>query len=95
MVFRVKTRVVCCRRFSGVLCVYSNQTRWKVIDEDTLRNKRPESMSVSVHGVQALFVKPAQSLAPILGMAFLPSGALKTDLVDMSAGQVSSRCRCC
>lgn len=60
----------------------------KVIDEDTLRNKRPESMSVSVHGVQALFVKPAQSLAPILGMAFLPSGALKTDLVDMSSRQV-------
>eukprot|EP00752_Nemacystus_decipiens_P008625 g7702.t1 len=58
-----------------------------VIDEDTLRNKRPESMSVSVHGVQALFVKPAQSLAPMLGMAFLPTGALKTDLVDMSAGQ--------
>eukprot|EP00903_Cladosiphon_okamuranus_P018115 g16670.t1 len=56
-----------------------------VIDEDTLRNKRPESMSVSVHGVQALFVKPAQSLAPMLGMAFLPSGARKTDLADMSA----------
>ena len=45
-------------------------------------------MSVSVHGVQALFVKPAQSLAPMVGMALLPSGALKTDLVDMSSGQV-------
>ncbi|CAM9634442.1 unnamed protein product, partial [Hapterophycus canaliculatus] len=61
-----------------------------VIDEDTLRNKRPESMSVSVHGVQALFVKPAQSLAPILGMAFLPEGALKTDLLDMTAAQAKS-----
>ena len=60
----------------------------QVIDEDTLRNKRSESMSVSVHGVQALFVKPAQSLAPMVGMALLPSGALKTDLVDMSSGQV-------
>lgn len=60
----------------------------QVIDEDTLRNKRPESMSVSVHGVQALFVKPAQSLAPILGMAFLPHGALKTDLMDMTLAQV-------
>lgn len=60
----------------------------QVIDEDTLRNRRPESMSVSVHGVQALFVKPAQSLAPILGMKFLPDGALKTDLVSMSDSQV-------
>ncbi|CAN0511901.1 unnamed protein product, partial [Ectocarpus sp. 8 AP-2014] len=60
----------------------------KVIDEDTLRNKRPESMSVSVHGLQALFVKPAQSLAPMVGMAFLPAGALKTDLVDMTMRQV-------
>ncbi|CAM9507886.1 unnamed protein product [Ectocarpus sp. 12 AP-2014] len=58
-----------------------------VIDEDTLRNKRPESMSVSVHGLQALFVKPAQSLAPMVGMAFLPAGALKTDLVDMTVRQ--------
>lgn len=47
-------------------------------------------MSVSVHGVQALFVKPAQSLAPILGMAFLPDGALKTDLTDMTSVQVSA-----
>ena len=61
----------------------------QVIDEDTLRNKRPESMSVSVHGLQALFVKPAQSLAPMLGMAFLPEGALKTDLLDMSSPQVN------
>ncbi|CAM9856807.1 unnamed protein product [Scytosiphon promiscuus] len=61
-----------------------------VIDEDTLRNKRPESMSVSVHGVQALFVKPAQSLAPILGMAFLPDGALKTDLMDMTSAQAKN-----
>lgn len=48
-------------------------------------------MSVSVHGVQALFVKPAQSLAPILGLAFLPAGALKTDLVDMTPRQVCVR----
>lgn len=71
-----------CFSFSGRL------RNSKVIDEDTLRNKRPESMSVSVHGLQALFVKPAQSLAPMLGMAFLPAGALKTDLVDMSSRQV-------
>ncbi|CAN0480847.1 unnamed protein product, partial [Laminaria digitata] len=58
-----------------------------VIDEDTLRNQRPESMSVSVHGVQALFVKPAQSLAPMLGMAFLPRGSLKTKLADMTTPQ--------
>lgn len=45
-------------------------------------------MSCSVHGVQALFVKPAQSLAPMLGMAFLPRGALKTDLTDMTSPQV-------
>eukprot|EP00904_Undaria_pinnatifida_P006719 jgi/Undpi1/3177/HiC_scaffold_15.g06551.m1 len=61
-----------------------------VIDEDTLRNRRPESMSCSVHGVQALFVKPAQSLAPMLGMAFLPRGALKTDLTDMTSPQADS-----
>lgn len=60
----------------------------QVIDEDTLRNRRPESMSVSVHGVQALFVKPAQSLAPILGMKLLPQNSLKTDLADMTAEQV-------
>lgn len=61
-----------------------------MIDEDTLRNRRPESMSVSVHGVQALFVKPAQSLAPILGMAFLPAGALKTDVAKMTPREVDS-----
>lgn len=66
--------------------------RKQVIDEDTLRNRRPESMSVSVHGVQALFVKPAQSLAPMLGVACLPGGALKTDLADMSRKQVRRLC---
>lgn len=60
----------------------------QVIDEDTLRNRRSESMSVSVHGVQALFVKPAQSLSPILGMAVLPQGALKDKLADMTPEQV-------
>lgn len=48
-------------------------------------------MSVSVHGVQALFVKPAQSLAPIIGLAFLPAGALKTNLADMTPRQVRVR----
>lgn len=65
-----------------------SRARRQVIDEDTLRNRRPESMSVSVHGVQALFVKPAQSLAPMLGMAFLPRGSLKTELADMTTPQV-------
>lgn len=73
------------------LCV--NAPR-QVIDEDTLRNRRPESMSVSVHGVQALFVKPAHSLAPIFGMALLPAGALKTDLADMAPRQVRNFCVC-
>ena len=47
-------------------------------------------MSVSVHGVQALFVKPAQSLAPMLGVAFLPKDSLKIELADMTLKQVRS-----
>lgn len=46
-------------------------------------------MSVSVHGLQALFVKPAQSLAPVLGMYFLPRGALKRELTAMSPDEAS------
>lgn len=42
-----------------------------VIDEDRVKNKRQESVSTSVHGVQALIVKPSQSLAPMLGVWLL------------------------
>ena len=34
-----------------------------VIDEDRVKWERKESVSTSVHGVQALIVKPSQSLA--------------------------------
>lgn len=47
-----------------------------VIDEDMVRNRRTQSMSTSVHGVQALFVKPAQSIAPMIGVYILSEYAM-------------------
>ncbi|CAM9417617.1 unnamed protein product [Choristocarpus tenellus] len=76
-----------CNRLSASVWGFYNLSFSDVIDEDMLINKRRESMSVSVHGVQALFVKPAQSLAPILGVAFLPAGAMKTNVADMTPHQ--------
>ena len=47
-----------------------------VIDGDRVKNKRKESVSTSVHGVQALIVKPSQSLAPMLGVWLLSRNGL-------------------
>lgn len=49
-----------------------------VIDEDIVRNNRPGTMSTSVHGIQALFVKPSQSIAPVLGVYFITAHAMNT-----------------
>ena len=40
------------------------------------KNKRKESVSTSVHGVQALIVKPSQSLSPMLGVWLLSRNGL-------------------
>ena len=47
-----------------------------VIDEDRVKWEREESVSTSVHGVQALIVKPSQSLAPMLGVWLLSKHGL-------------------
>eukprot|EP01112_Ceratiomyxa_fruticulosa_P008723 TRINITY_DN225_c0_g1_i8.p1 TRINITY_DN225_c0_g1~~TRINITY_DN225_c0_g1_i8.p1 ORF type:complete len:480 (-),score=71.28 TRINITY_DN225_c0_g1_i8:354-1793(-) len=61
-----------------------------VIDEDKMLNKREESISVAVHGIQALFVKPAQSLAPILGVYVLSSTPFyKQPLQSLTPSQLS------
>mgnify|MGYP002834653295 CR=1 FL=1 len=49
-----------------------------VIDGDRVKNKRKESVSTSVHGVQALIVKPSQSLAPMLGFMGTVIGMIET-----------------
>lgn len=38
-----------------------------VIDNDRVKHQRRTSVATSIHGVQSLFVKPAQSLAPMCG----------------------------
>ena len=58
-----------------------------VIDGDRVKNKRKESVSTSVHGVQALIVKPSQSLAPMLGVWLLSRNGLhKVKRLFFSAG---------
>ncbi len=42
-----------------------------VIDEDKVRFERKESVSTSMHGFQALIVKPSQSVAAVFGLYIL------------------------
>jgi len=60
-------------RLSNSSWAFYNLAFSSVIDEDKVVNKREESISVAVHGIQALFVKPAQSIAPMLGVFVLSS----------------------
>lgn len=53
-----------------------------IIDEDRVQWKREESVSTSIHGVHALFVKPAQSLAPIFGVALLNRSGIQDAASD-------------
>ena len=50
-----------------------------VIDEDRVIHQRKESVATSVHGVQALIVKPSQSLAPMFGIWLLSRYGLQED----------------
>ena len=56
-----------------------------VIDSDRVVNARPKSMSTSIHGVQALIVKPSQSVAPIVGVAILSAYGLDSSADGMAA----------
>jgi len=47
-----------------------------VIDEDRLVRGRPKSVATSIHGLQSLVVKPAQSLAQVVGLKLLMSNGL-------------------
>lgn len=47
-----------------------------VIDADRVRHQRPSSVSTSIHGVQSLIVKPAQSVAPMIGVWLLTRNGL-------------------
>lgn len=67
-------------------CVFSffNLCLSDIIDEDQEKNKRPSPLSSSVFGYNALFTKPASSLAPMLVVYVLNkygySSLLKEDL---------------
>ena len=47
-----------------------------VIDADRVKHQRPSSVSTSIHGVQSLIVKPAQSVAPMIGVWLLTRNGL-------------------
>ena len=49
-----------------------------VIDADRVKHKRPASVSTSVHGVHSLIVKPAQSIAPMVGVWLLARNGLES-----------------
>ena len=48
-----------------------------VIDNDRVLHSRTKSVSTSVHGVHSLIVKPAQSLAPMVGIWMLTMTGLQ------------------
>ena len=60
-----------------------------VIDEDRVKWERKESVSTSVHGVQALIVKPSQSLAPMLGVWLLSKHGLHDNSNDSNTSHSS------
>ena len=49
-----------------------------VIDADRVKHRRPASVSTSVHGVHSLIVKPAQSIAPMVGVWLLARNGLES-----------------
>ena len=66
-----------------------------VIDEDRVVRNRPKSVATSIHGLQSLVVKPAQSLAQIVGLKLLMShgldkyhkiGSLRSEQEGIEAG---------
>ena len=57
-----------------------------VIDNDRVLHQRRQSVATSVHGVQSLFVKPAQSLAPMAGI-FILSATMGSSSGSSSSGE--------
>jgi len=56
-----------------------------VIDADRVKYQRKKSVATSVHGVQSLIVKPAQSLAPMCGIWILSiTGVSDSELAGQS-----------
>jgi Na+/melibiose symporter-like transporter len=53
--------------FNETICRHGNLVVADLVDEDFSINKRFASMSSAVYGANALFTKPGQSLAPMLG----------------------------
>jgi len=56
-----------------------------VIDEDSVINNRRENLSASMHGIHALFVKPAQSLGPMVGVWIISKYPYKEPLSNLTS----------
>eukprot|EP01114_Cavostelium_apophysatum_P001315 TRINITY_DN11119_c0_g1_i1.p1 TRINITY_DN11119_c0_g1~~TRINITY_DN11119_c0_g1_i1.p1 ORF type:complete len:474 (-),score=86.24 TRINITY_DN11119_c0_g1_i1:66-1487(-) len=57
--------------FSETICRHGNLVLADLVDEDFVLNNRAQSMSSMIFGANALFSKPGQSLAPMLGWYLL------------------------
>lgn len=67
----------------------------QLVDEDHYLHNRPRSMAASLIGTSALFAKPGESLAPILGWRMLslvgaPSDSDEGSLITASSSKVDS-----
>lgn len=73
---RVLTECVC--RFFPLVVA-------QLVDEDSALNNRPKSMAASIVGLSAMFAKPAESVAPIVGWHLLKSSAPTTPQITKGA----------
>ena len=59
------------KSFSECICRHGNLVVADLVDEDQVINKRTTSISSMIFGANALFTKPGQSLAPMVGWGVL------------------------
>ena len=89
------------KSFSECICRHGNLVVADLIDEDFVRNGRHQSLSSAIHGTNAFFTKPGQSLAAMVGWKllsnanFMPSSRLNyfDDVVDQVEIEVTPNIR--
>lgn len=59
------------KSFSECICRHGNLVVSDIVDEDKVKNQRDASASTLIFGANALFTKPGQSIAPVVGWSVL------------------------